>query len=711
MNKSPNRQLPALIDRFRRRLSFARSLQFTFTAQITVAIAVLFAIGNVILFRSASSIMVRDTYLRNSDKVLSLVNSINVWKDRTVQLMSSLSKEEGIRTLDAAKISQEMKLVAKLSTNRIWRVFDSNGKLIYSSDKNELDSHAKKVIELRHISEQGFQEAMGGRFNWTVAYIQAGGRLKGCLNAAQPITNKIASGQETTIGSLEFCIPLSKLGESIGVANTDSGNLNTAEPGGQETTLVFNPNHKSPNYIEPNRGDFQGSVTYLVFGSGNMVFPTATDSRFDSISMKSPQQLSTSIWGRLNQIVAQNSQFNVFQEIEIDGHRLLAFAVASKSSGSNWIAVNITDRATVFKTLEETLHRLLILQITIIILIAIAIYFVCRQLSRPLQKLIRRIQCLSTLNLDRNSDYKIGLGWIRDINQVSEATNRLNGAMDSFARYLPREVVRLLLHEGKQAELGGCTENIAVLFTDIQDFTTFTESIPVKKLFGYLNEYFTVLSKCVTEHNGTIDKYIGDSLMAMWGMPSKLENPCEEACEAALAIRTASNGLRDAWTLRGEPLIFNTRIGLHFGEAIIGNVGASERFNYTIIGDTVNLASRLEGANKNYGTTIIVSEDVIDQLRKEKTDYKFCFRMLGRVRVKGKHLQTMIYELQGHRSSLRANQIHDLEIWNEVMRVRIESGPDAAIHLLAKQASTIEPSPLLMQLKAQLDEDRNQATP
>jgi len=156
-----------------------------------------------------------------------------------------------------------------------------------------------------------------------------------------------------------------------------------------------------------------------------MVFPTATDSRFDSISMKSPQQLSTSIWGRLNQIVAQNSQFNVFQEIEIDGQRLLAFAVASKSSGSNWIAVNITDRATVFKTLEETLHRLLILQITIIILIAIAIYFVCRQLSRPLQKLIRRIQCLSTLNLDRNSDYKIGLGWIRDINQVSEATNRL----------------------------------------------------------------------------------------------------------------------------------------------------------------------------------------------------------------------------------------------------------------------------------------------
>jgi len=187
MNKSPNRQLPALIDRFRRRLSFARSLQFTFTAQITVAIAVLFAIGNVILFRSASSIMVRDTYLRNSDKVLSLVNSINVWKDRTVQLMSSLSKEEGIRTLDAAKISQEMKLVAKLSTNRIWRVFDSNGKLIYSSDKNELDSHAKKVIELRHISEQGFQEAMGGRFNWTVAYVQAGGRLNGCLNAAQPI--------------------------------------------------------------------------------------------------------------------------------------------------------------------------------------------------------------------------------------------------------------------------------------------------------------------------------------------------------------------------------------------------------------------------------------------------------------------------------------------------------------------------------------------
>jgi adenylate cyclase len=283
--------------------------------------------------------------------------------------------------------------------------------------------------------------------------------------------------------------------------------------------------------------------------------------------------------------------------------------------------------------------------------------------------------------------------------------------MDSFARYLPREVVRLLLREGKQAELGGCTENIAVMFTDIQDFTTYTESINAKRLFGYLNEYFTALSQCVTEHNGTIDKYIGDSIMAMWGMPAKLENPCEEACESALAIRTASNRLRDLWTFRSEPLIFNTRIGLHFGEAIIGNVGASERFNYTIIGDTVNLASRLEGTNKAYGTTIIVSEDVINQLKKEKADYKFSFRMLGRVNVKGKLHQTIIYELQGHRSSLRQSQIHDLEIWNEVMRVSIESGPAAALIRLSAEASTLGTSSLLMQLKTQLTEANAQAEP
>ena len=712
MSGSFGKRLPAVVQRFKKRLSFARSLQFTFTAQITVAIAILFAIGNVILFRNASSMMVRDAYLRNSDKVLTLVNSINTWKARTTKLMDSLSRENGFSSLDAAKIRQDMEQVTKLTPLRTWRVFNSNGQLIYSSDPKELDSHVKKIIELRHHTAEGYERAMDGYFNWSVAYVQAGARLEGCLNAAQPIAGKTASGLESTVGTLEFCIPLSKLGESIGVARTDFvSNSLAPESSNQGEESASNQEARSPNYIELQKGDFDGSVTYLIFDSGNIVFPTATDSRFDSISMKSPRQLSASMWGKLNQIIAKDGRFNTFQEISLEGHRLLVFPVASKSGDANWIAVNVTDRDTVFKSLEETLHRLMILQLTIIILTAIAIYFVCRQLSRPLQKLIHRIQSLSTLNLELNSDYKIGLGWIRDINQVSEATNRLNQAMDSFARYLPREVVRVLLREGKQAELGGCTENIAVMFTDIQDFTTYTESINVKSLFGYLNEYFTALSQCITEHNGTIDKYIGDSLMAMWGMPSKLVNPCEEACESALAIRTASNCLRDTWTLRGEPLIFNTRIGLHFGEAIIGNVGASERFNYTIIGDTVNLASRLEGANKAYGTTIIVSEDVIEKLKRENADYKFCFRMLGRVNVKGKRQPTIIYELQGHRSSLRQNQIQDLEIWNRVMRVRIEGGPGPALDLLAAEASAIETSPLLMQLKAQLQAAHDQAEP
>ena len=712
MSRSLSRKLPEMIHRLKKRLAFTRSLQFTFTAQITITIAVLFAVGNVILFRNASSIMVRDAYLRNSDKVLTLVHAINIWKTRTVQLMDSLSQEDGLRRLDAKEISRDMNQVAKLTPNRTWRAFDGEGRLVYSSKPEELDSHTKKIIELRHNSAEGYKKAMDGSFNWSVEFVRAGAKLEGCLNAAQPITRKSNLGVASTAGTLEFCIPLSRLGESIGVSGTDFVS-NSLTDAATTQASAFNGNQKgiSPNYIELQKGDFDGSVTYLIFDSGNIVFPTATDSRFDGISMKSPQQLATSMWGRLNQIIAKEGRFNTFQEINLDGRRFLAFTVASKSTNSNWIAVNITDRDTVFRSLEETLRRLLVLQITIIVLTAIAIYFVCRQLSRPLQKLIHRIQGLSTLNLELNSDYKIGSGWIRDINQVSEATNRLNQAMDSFARYLPREVVRLLLREGKQAELGGCTENIAVMFTDIQDFTTYTESINAKRLFGYLNEYFTALSQCVTEHNGTIDKYIGDSIMAMWGMPAKLENPCEEACESALAIRTASNRLRDLWTFRSEPLIFNTRIGLHFGEAIIGNVGASERFNYTIIGDTVNLASRLEGTNKAYGTTIIVSEDVIDQLKKEKADYKFCFRMLGRVNVKGKLHQTIIYELQGHRSSLRQSQIHDLEIWNEVMRVSIESGPAAALIRLSAEASTLGTSSLLMQLKTQLTEANAQAEP
>ena len=680
------------------KLGYIHSLQFTFTSQITFVIIVLFSIGNVIIFRSISAQLIRNTHLRNREQVQDLVNSVDQWKQSTGLLMSSLSRQPSLINLNEKGIEESLKEIVSLTPDRVWRVFDTKGILKYTSIESERNTHQRNLLQLRQKDYEGYKKAQKGQFNWSIAFLQAGFKTKGCLSAQQPIIKATDKGTSEVVGSLSFCLPLEKLGKAIGIAGTDRFSI---DQDGSSLTAEVN-SKQSPDYLEFHRGDYKGRVTYMIFESGNIVFPTATDSRFVQISIQSPRRLSTTAWGRLNQMVTRRGNFNTFQKIELDGRPLLTFSMNSTGWNSNWIAVNAIDEETVFEPLNKALLSLLILQISTLIITSIAIYFVCRQLTKPLNLIIARIQTLSTLNLEESQDYTIKKAWIREINNVTKATNRLTRAIDSFSRYLPREVVKSLLLDDRRAVLGGSSEKIAVMFTDIDNFTSYTESVETQQLFRFLNEYFTELTKQVVTHQGTIDKYIGDSLMIMWGMPNPLENPCELACETAIAVRNASNRLRDLWTMRNEPLQFNTRIGLHYGEAIVGNVGAEQRFNYTIVGDTVNLASRLEGTNKEFKTNIIVSQSVLEKLDEENVSYKFAFRMLGEVNVKGKRISTLIYELYDHRSSLRQNQIQALDAWNRVMKIAVEQNATAALEALSQEDTTIQEDSLLIQLKREL---------
>ena len=550
----------------------------------------------------------------------------------------TLSKQPGIVSLDKTQIDAILGRVTSLTPDRVWRVFDHQGRIVYTSLESEQAPHQKKLLELRHKDYEGFKKARNGTFSWSVAFLQAGIKTEGCLSADQPIFKSPDLGEKSeVIGTLSFCLPLEKLGAAIGIARTDQLRsdetlTNQLIPNVPGTTNVS----QDPDYLEFHRGDYKGRVTYLIFESGNIVFPTATDSRFVRISIQSPRRLSTTAWGRLNKLVTRRGNFNTFQEIKLDGNTLLTFAMTSSAGNSNWVAVNAIDKETIFEPLNKSLVQLLILQLSTLLITSIAIYFVCRQLTRPLNQIISRIQALSDLDITQSKKYIIQKAWICEINNVSRASNRLTRAIESFSRYLPNEVVRSLLLNETRAELGGTSEDVAVMFTDIENFTTYTESIQTQDLFRYLNEYFTELTKHVIANQGTIDKYICDSLMVMWGMPTPLNNPCELACETAIALRNASNRLRDEWAQQNAPLKFNTRIGLHYGEAIVGNVGAADRFNYTMVGDTVNLASRLEGANKTYKTNIIVNHALLTALEREQALHRFSFRMLGKVTMKGK---------------------------------------------------------------------------
>lgn len=175
-----------------------------------------------------------------------------------------------------------------------------------------------------------------------------------------------------------------------------------------------------------------------------------------------------------------------------------------------------------------------------------------------------------------------------------------------FTHYLSPRIVDELIAHPEKLRLGGERKELTVMFADVGGFTSLSERVEPETIIGLLNEYLGAMSDIILAHNGTLDKYEGDAIMAFWGAPLELENAPLDACRAALAMQKKVEEIRARWRAEGKPE-FSIRIGINTGEMIVGNMGSAARFDYTVIGDSVNIASRLEGANKAYGTTIMIS--------------------------------------------------------------------------------------------------------
>ena len=208
-----------------------------------------------------------------------------------------------------------------------------------------------------------------------------------------------------------------------------------------------------------------------------------------------------------------------------------------------------------------------------------------------------------------------------------------------------------MLRNPDEVSLGGSRKEITVFFSDIRGFTAISETISPEELVTIINEYFNLMSRVILEYKGTIDKYIGDAIMAFWGAPLTLEDHAYYACLTALEQKRKLLILQKSWEKRQLPHI-DIGIGLNSGYAVVGNMGSSYRMEYTCMGDTVNLASRLEGLNKSYGTSIIISENTY-----EKVKEKVYARELDRIRVKGKMESVTIYELLGLKDDSNFNKL------------------------------------------------------
>jgi len=211
---------------------------------------------------------------------------------------------------------------------------------------------------------------------------------------------------------------------------------------------------------------------------------------------------------------------------------------------------------------------------------------------------------------------------------------------NAFGQYLSPEVIRRLLVNPQLVEPK--KTNVTVMFSDIRGFTTISEKLDAQDLALFLNEYLSDMTRIVFQHQGTLDKYIGDAVMAFWGAPFEELNHVARACSAALEMMSHVRALQEKWEAEGKPHL-NIGIGLNTGVASVGNMGSSLRYGYTALGDAVNLTSRLEGMNKEYGTEILVSETSYLAAK----DAGFLFRELDLIRVKGKLQPVTIYELVG----------------------------------------------------------------
>jgi len=209
----------------------------------------------------------------------------------------------------------------------------------------------------------------------------------------------------------------------------------------------------------------------------------------------------------------------------------------------------------------------------------------------------------------------------------------------TFSKFVSKSVVDELLKHPEKIKLGGDKKILTVLFSDIRGFTSISEKLTPEQLVVHLNEYLQAMTDIVIKYNGTLDKYVGDEIMAFWGAPIPQENHAYLACKAALEMMAVLDRMNVDWIAKGKDAL-NIGIGLNTGDMVVGNMGSNSRMDYTLMGDNVNLGARLEGTNKVYGTGVIISEFTYEHVKDQ-----VIVRELDLIKVKGKHLPVKIYEL------------------------------------------------------------------
>jgi adenylate cyclase len=329
----------------------------------------------------------------------------------------------------------------------------------------------------------------------------------------------------------------------------------------------------------------------------------------------------------------QPVRFDSGGRVYIGGYRHLG-----RAGGPNWIIGMVLPEDEIFGDVNRMARLMLFLGLGGVLMAAALSALLSKRVAGYLGAIAAETREIGQFRLEPKPPVQ---SRIREISTLATAVEEMKTSLRSFQKYVPADLVRLLLESGEEAALGGTRKDITVYFSDIVGFTSISERLAPEQLVDLLARYLDEMTAAILANGGTVDKFIGDAIMAFWGAPRAHDRHPLAACRAALANRARLEELRAQWTRSGLPEL-RARTGIHTGAATVGNFGSPSRLDYTAIGDTVNVASRLEGLNRVYGTEILISA-----VTREAVADAMVTRPIDKVAVKGRTEGIMIYELVG----------------------------------------------------------------
>jgi adenylate cyclase len=319
--------------------------------------------------------------------------------------------------------------------------------------------------------------------------------------------------------------------------------------------------------------------------------------------------------------------------------QLVTLAPIAEGRAQNWRVGVVVPESAYVGGLAAERDRLLALLAAVVAAIAAVGVLGARAVGRGVGALVRSTEAMHRFSFAPTA----ATSSFAEVRGALQSVERAKTALRAMVKYVPVGLVRRLYESGREPVLGAELTEVSLMFSDIESFTTHAESLAPARLSEALGRYLETATRAVEQAGGTVDKYIGDALMVIWNAPDPVVEHARAACRGALACAAATEvlGVSDWWRAQGLPP-WRTRFGLHTDRVLVGHFGAPDRLSYTAMGDGVNLAARLEGLNKAYGTTILVSEQI-----RAAAGPEFVFRQVDRVAVKGKTRGGAIYELVG----------------------------------------------------------------